>query len=901
MKKITSLLATLALASFTSSAQEPVADTPVITAEAPVATEEAPTETTEAPVATEEAPAETTEAPAATEEAPTETTQAPAATEEAPAETTQAPATTEEAPAETTQAPAATEEAPAETTQAPVVTETATTAQPATEPVANQEPDVLPLWEIIAFCVVVVVVIGLGIWKASDGNDDNKSEAEKAEKGAADYFLAGRGLTWWLVGFSLLAANISTEQFVGMSGQAADWLGLAIAGYEWLAAIVLVIVAFTFLPMLLKRGVFTIPQFLEERYNGISRVTMAMVNLLILVGVPTATVIYAGANVISVYFDMELWSSCLIIAGAATVYVYIGGLKACAWTDLIWGAALIVGGGVVAYFAIMALGGMEPAQLQPVVETASVASNATVDTMTTTGSQFMDGLSRMSELNAGDANSSVNGIGGKLHMMRESSDPTMPWTVYLLGLWIPNFFYWGLNQYIMQRTLASKSLEEGQMGVVFAAFLKLLIPFVVIIPGILAYNLFRDDLATKALSNNAECIQKAEESAAKNSTKVIYNVAPSLLQTPEQRVVRTVNTEKANKEDKEKAVDATIQQLESKGLITAIAQVKQNLITTGTADQKVEADILAGIEDAEKRAEFADKLKAHISLTPETTVAQAIDALYAKLTGLDQSVKANKAIAADLAGLITQVEGKATKKAREDKKQYVESTGLTAYHYDSAFATLLRKLLPGTGWAWFVLAALFGAVVSSLASMLNSASTLFTMDLYGKTKEVLGKPASPQQLLAVGKIGVLGCAVIATVIAPFLDNPAFGGIFTFIQEFQGFLSPGVLAVFLFGFFVPKCPRIFGWLGILLGAVFYASFKWISCLGATEQSFLNRMAFSFIAVCVVGLILTIVNHLKGGEAVVLTDKGIIEMKTSTRAKVFGWAVIGMTIVLYIIFW
>ena len=175
------------------------------------------------------------------------------------------------------------------------------------------------------------------------------------------------------------------------------------------------------------------------------------------------------------------------------------------------------------------------------------------------------------------------------------------------------------------------------------------------------------------------------------------------------------------------------------------------------------------------------------------------------------------------------------------------------------------------------------------------------MDLYGKTREVLGRPASPAELLSVGKIGVLGCAVIATVIAPFLNNPAFGGIFTFIQEFQGFLSPGVLAVFLFGFFVPKCPRIFGWLGILLGAVFYASFKWITILGTTDMSFLNRMALSFIAVSVVGAILTLINHLKGGEAVVLTDKGLIEMRTSTRAKVFGWAVIILTVVLYAIFW
>ena len=732
---------------------------------------------------------------------------------------------------------AATPETTPDTVVTPVAAPaTKAVATPVAAKAASQEPDVLPVWEIIAVCVVVVCVIGLGIWKASDGNEKNESEEEKAEKGAADYFLAGRGLTWWLVGFSLLAANISTEQFVGMSGQAADWLGLAIAGYEWLAAIVLVIVAFTFLPMLLKRGVFTIPQFLEERYNGVSRVTMAMVNLLILVGVPTATVIYAGANVISVYFDMELWSSCLIIAGAATVYVYIGGLKACAWTDLIWGAALIVGGGVVAYFAIMALGGMDANQLQPVVETASVASNATVDTMTTTGSQFADGLSRMAELNAGDANSSVNGIGGKLHMMRESSDPTMPWTVYLLGLWIPNFFYWGLNQYIMQRTLASKSLEEGQMGVVFAAFLKLLIPFVVIIPGILAYNLFRGDLAVKADENNAKVVAAAETAAKEENKIVIYNVAPSLLMRADQQ------------ED-------------------AVAMLEKNLEAVNAPD--------------ETKAELK-------KLTTE-------------LAGIDATKKDNTAKVSELATKITKLEGKATEAARKDSDKYVVSTGLTAYHYDSAFATLLRKLLPGTGWAWFVLAALFGAVVSSLASMLNSASTLFTMDLYGKAKEVMGKPASPTQLLAVGKIGVLGCAVIATVIAPFLDNPAFGGIFTFIQEFQGFLSPGVLAVFLFGFFVPKCPRIFGWLGILLGAVFYASFKWITFLGATDQSFLNRMGFSFIAVCVVGLILTIINHVKGGEAVVLTDKGVIEMKTSTRAKVFGWAVIALTIILYIIFW
>ena len=693
---------------------------------------------------------------------------------------------------------------------------------------ATAEASALAPWEMVVFCIVVIGVIGLGIWKSGDSKE---TEDEKKEKGAADYFLAGRGLSWWLVGFSLLAANISTEQFVGMSGQAADWLGLAIAGYEWLAAIVLVIVAFTFLPMLLKRGVFTIPQFLEERYNGVSRVTMALVNLLILVGVPTATVIYAGANVVAVYFGLQVWQGCLIIAACATVYVYVGGLKACAWTDLIWGAALIVGGGVVAYFAITALGSMDIASAagQQLMDTATVSSGATADAMQSTGSAFCDGLSRLWTLNDGDGGAAVNGIGGKLHMIRPANDPVMPWTVYLLGLWIPNFFYWGLNQYIMQRTLASKSLEEGQLGVVFAAFLKLLIPFVVIIPGILAYNLFRDDLSSLADKNTAAVVTKAEADAAATGKAVIYNLNAS-------RLIRT---------------DSAAQALE---------MVKHN------AEVASASDSIAKI----------DELGAQLAAIPAANIGER----------------------AEIAQAIMDIDAAATKAARADEGKYIVTSSLAAYHYDSAFATLLKRLLPGTGWAWFVLAALFGAVVSSLASMLNSASTLFTMDIYGKAKEVCGSPASPTQLVAVGKVGVLVCALIATAIAPFLDNPAFGGIFTFIQEFQGFLSPGVLAVFLFGFFVPKCPRVFGWLGIVLGAVAYASCKWVIL---PDWAFLDRMAVSFLAVCVCGLILTLVNIAKGGEAVVLEDKGIIEIKPSARAKVFGIIVVILTIALYAIFW
>ena len=268
-----------------------------------------------------------------------------------------------------------------------------------TAPEASAEPKTAPLsiTEVILFCVVVVGVIALGIWKS---RDPEETEEEKKTKGASDYFLAGRGLTWWLVGFSLIAANISTEQFVGMSGKAANWVGMAIAGYEWLAAITLVVVAFCFLPKLLKGGVYTIPEFLEYRYNTLARSLMAIATLLILVGVPTAGVIYAGAKVISVFFTGytamgidfgNITVGCIIIAFCATVYVFVGGLKACAWTDLFWGAALIVGGGVVAYFALMALSGADPNHL---VQSAAANSGATVASLGNPSDSLWHGVTR---------------------------------------------------------------------------------------------------------------------------------------------------------------------------------------------------------------------------------------------------------------------------------------------------------------------------------------------------------------------------------------------------------------------------------------------------------------------------------------------------------------------------
>ncbi len=150
--------------------------------------------------------------------------------------------------------------------------------------------------DILVFLLFVAAVLFVGLWMS-------RGEEISSDHGASDYFLAGRKLTWWLVGFSLIAANISTEQFVGMSGKAADWLGMAIASYEWMAAITLVVVAFLFLPTFLRSGIYTIPEFLEYRYNALARLIMAVATLVVLVGVPTASVIYSGAKVITGNFQ----------------------------------------------------------------------------------------------------------------------------------------------------------------------------------------------------------------------------------------------------------------------------------------------------------------------------------------------------------------------------------------------------------------------------------------------------------------------------------------------------------------------------------------------------------------------------------------------------------------------
>jgi len=654
--------------------------------------------------------------------------------------------------------------------------------------------------EVVLFVTAVVGVIALGIWKSRD-------EDSGGEQGASDYFLAGRGLTWWLVGFSLIAANISTEQFVGMSGASANWLGMAIASYEWMAAITLIFVGFWFLPKFLKAGLYTIPEFLEYRFDGTARLAMAIPAIVTLVFVTTSSVIFSGAKFVSEYYNTvpvlnDLNVMCWMIAIFAAVYVFIGGLKACAWTDLIWGAALIIGGGIVMYLAFDHLATASPEKL---FETKVANSNATVADLESAGAweRFMllnDGVNGEAEVRNGP-----NLSGGKIHMVRPKEDTDIPWTALIVGLWIPNFFYWGLNQYIVQRTLGSKSLAEGQKGIVFAAVLKLLIPFVVVIPGILAFNLFSADLHQGAVEKNESILAKADPQDVLNVNPAFVKLKPEL----------------------------------SAEIFTRNAGI------AGDAEADTSLD----------------------TSTPEG-MAAAINQLA------DKATAAGKTSAGELVG----------------------------YDYDAAFPVLVRNLVkPYPLLSWFVLAALCGAVISSLASMLNSASTIATMDLYAK----FTGQKNPKTLVLVGRVFVVLFVILAGFVAPKLDN--FASIFQYIQEFQGFISPGILAVFMFGFFSPRTPRYFGWLGIALNVISYGAFKWF--LGdlladnglwyADQIAFLDRMAICFFIVLAAGIAITIAAPMK--EPVKLPVNDQIELKTSKGAMVVGVGVVIATAALYYYFW
>ena len=294
------------------------------------------------------------------------------------------------------------------------------------------------------FIGYTILILGVGLWVSRD--------KKGKQKNAEDYFLAGRSLPWWAIGASLIAANISAEQFIGMSGSGFA-LGLAIASYEWMAALTLIIVGKYFLPIFIEKGLYTIPEFIEKRFSTNLKTILAVFWIGLYIFVNLSSVLYLGALALETIMGIPMIYGVLALAIFAAAYSLYGGLSAVAWTDVIQVVFLILGGVVTTYLALNTVSGGEGiiAGFKTIYQTAP----------------------------------------DRFAMILDKSNPeykNLPGIGVLVGgLWIANLYYWGFNQYIIQRTLAAKSLKESQKGILFAAFLKLLIPVIVVIPGIAAY------------------------------------------------------------------------------------------------------------------------------------------------------------------------------------------------------------------------------------------------------------------------------------------------------------------------------------------------------------------------------------------------------------------------------
>ena len=309
--------------------------------------------------------------------------------------------------------------------------------------------------DIVVFSLYAVLILSIGLYVSR--------QKEGKSKSAEDYFLAGKSLPWWAIGASLIAANISAEQFIGMSGSGFA-LGLAIASYEWMAAITLLVKKKKNLPIFIDKGLYTIPEFIEKRYSSNLKTILAVFWIALFVFVNLTTVLFLGGKALDTIIGSGDGSILLIsiigLALFAAAYSLWGGLAAVAWTDVIQVVLLIFGGLLMTYFAL---------------------SN-----VTDSGS-FVDGLKYIYD-KAPERFSMILSKGEIITPNGRDAWWDLPGLAVLIGgMWVANLYYWGFNQYIIQRTLAAKSLEEGQKGIVFAAFLKLIIPLIVVLPGIIAY------------------------------------------------------------------------------------------------------------------------------------------------------------------------------------------------------------------------------------------------------------------------------------------------------------------------------------------------------------------------------------------------------------------------------
>jgi SSS family solute:Na+ symporter len=302
----------------------------------------------------------------------------------------------------------------------------------------------LSVIDICVFVCYCLLILGIGLYVSRNKKGQKKD--------SSDYFLAGRGLAWWAIGASIIASNISAEQFIGMSGSGYA-IGLAMATYEWIAALGLIIVAKWFLPIFLQKRIYTMPQFLEQRFDGRVKTVMAIFWMAVFIFINLTSIMYLGALTIEKVMGIPLIYSVLFLALFAGVYSIYGGLKAVAITDVVQVVFMVGGGLVTTFIAIKVLGN---------------------------GDGLLKGFSNLYETSS-----------DRFHLILDSSHPgymDLPGlSVIIGGLWVANLYYWGCNQYIIQRALAAKSVNEAQKGMQFAGLLKLLLPLIVVIPGIAVY------------------------------------------------------------------------------------------------------------------------------------------------------------------------------------------------------------------------------------------------------------------------------------------------------------------------------------------------------------------------------------------------------------------------------
>lgn len=521
------------------------------------------------------------------------------------------------------------------------------------------------------FIAYAILIVSLGLWLSRSKGGEDES--------AKDYFLAGGTLSWWAIGASLIAANISAEHFIGMSGSGFA-VGLGIAAYEWIAAITLILVAKFLLPQMIDKKIYTMPQFAKERYGEGVSFFFSFFWLLVYVFVNLTSVAWLGAMAMDQILDIPMdygVPGLLIFAGIYSIY---GGLKAVAWTDVIQVVFLVGGGLITAWFALDAVAGSEGSAIDG----------------------FLLVLDKVREVpNDLHFNMIIN------EKLDAQTFKDLPGLAVIFGaMWLTNIGYWGFNQYIIQKGLAAKNLKEAKRGLLFAGYLKILIPIIVIIPGITAYVMF-------------------------------------------------------NHPDLNGVVD---------GL-------------SGTIDKP-----------------------------------------------------------------------------------------------DQAYPWLLRNFAP-EGIRGLAFAALVAAVVSSLASMLNSTSTIFTLDIY---KNHINKKASEKKLVLIGRIS----AAIALILAMIAAKPLLGGLdqaFQYIQEYTGFIYPGVVVVFGMGILWKRATnRAALWTTIATLPVGI-----LMKMALPDMPFIIRMGY----VCMVLISMAVI--------LVLTDKNNIkaeEISTENRKKLIkgGKGLVGLTI-------